>query len=115
MESAGVVTADQGWEALTPLEYELAAYGRSVLAAHFDASEYGAVALPDDEAVYVYPCVRGGGVLFVAKDRSVLFKGSTRRWRPLAPVTARRSATPDRVREHLFAGRRHPSIVRCPV
>lgn len=71
------MTGDQGWDELTPAERELADYGRSVLAAHFEASEFGAVALPDDEAVYVYPRgVRGGGVLFVAKDRSVLFKGS---------------------------------------
>jgi hypothetical protein len=48
-----------------------------VLAPRFPDAELKTVPLPDDDAVYVYPEVRGGGILIVAADRTALFAASS--------------------------------------
>ncbi|MCK2035332.1 SseB family protein [Microbacterium sp. SSW1-49] len=56
---------------------DLADYGRSVLAPRFPGAELKVVPLPEDDAVYVYPDVRGGGILIVARDKTALFAASS--------------------------------------
>lgn len=56
---------------------ELAEYGTSVLAPRFPGAELKVVPLPEDDAVYVYPDVRGGGILIVARDKTALFAASS--------------------------------------
>lgn len=62
---------------LTPRESDLADYGRAVLAPRFPGAELTVVPLPEDDAVYVYPDVRGGGILIVASDKTALFAASS--------------------------------------
>jgi len=66
-----------GADGLTAGQRELADYGRSVLAPRFPGAELKTVPLPDDDAVYVYPDVRGGGILIVAADKTALFAASS--------------------------------------
>ncbi len=64
-------------DGLTARQQELADFGRSVLAPRFPDAELKTVPLPDDDAVYVYPNVRGGGILIVAADKTALFAASS--------------------------------------
>lgn len=76
--SAEVASQPQpGGDGLTPRQRELSDFGRSVLAPRFPDAELKTVPLPDDDAVYVYPEVRGGGILIVAADRTALFAASS--------------------------------------
>lgn len=56
---------------------DLAEYGRSVLAPRFPGVELKVVPLPEDDAIYMYPDVRGSGILIIARDKTALFAASS--------------------------------------
>lgn len=76
-EATGLAQEGRTHMGLTEFQQELADYGISVLRPHLPDSSFTVVPLVDDDAVYIYPSGRGGGMLIVAADRSTLFAGST--------------------------------------